>query len=157
MLCRRGRVKVARVVEYYVRNVLIAFVMASSLTALFNGAHFNWMAVEVFGVSLFFVGAFFVNLVIADDIRHIFLRVFRYDKRPDPRALWQVGIGALLFTVQLGFVEVFMRAWMAPELGGMPLYVVFSFMNAFLLTVFYEEFFYEERENVHVYKFKKLK
>lgn len=149
--------KVARLVEYYVRNVLIAFVMASSLTALFNGAQFDWMAAEVFGVSLFFIGAFFVNLCIADDVRHVFLRVFRYDKRPDPRALWQVGIGALFFTVQLSVVEVFIPAWMAPTLGGMPLYIVFSFMNAFLMTVIYEELFYEAPENVQAYKFKKLK
>lgn len=149
--------KVARVVEYYVRNVLIAFMMASSLTALFNGAHFEWMSTQIFGVSLFFIGAFAVNLLIANDVQRICAHVFRYEKRPDPRALWQVGIGALLFTVQLGFVEVFMRAWMAPELGGMPLYIVFSFMNAFLLTVIYEELFYEEPEKVQAYKFKKLK
>ncbi|MBS7345867.1 MAG: DNA polymerase I [Caryophanon sp.] len=149
--------KVARIVEKYVRHVLIAFVMASSLTALFNGAHFEWMSVQVFGVSLFFIGAFAVNLLIADEVLRICVHVFRYEKRPDPRALWQVGIGALLFTVQLGFVEVFMRAWMAPELGGMPLYIVFSFMNAFLATVMYEELFYEEPEKVQAYKFKKLK
>lgn len=146
-----------RVTEFYVRNVLVAFMMASSLTALFNGTSFAFMEAKVFGIPLFFIGAFIVNLVIASDIRLAVYKLFRYDKRPDPRALWQVGIGALFFTVQLGFVEVFMRSWMAPELGGMPLYIVLSFMNAFLATVVYEELFYTAPEKVQAYKFKKLK
>lgn len=148
---------VARKVEHYVRNGLIAFMMASSLTALFNGTQFGFMEANVFGVSIFFIAAWMLNYVIADDIRMAVNKVFRYEKRPDPRALWQVGMGALFFTVQIGFVEVFMRSWMSADLGGMPLYIVFAFMNAFLITVVYEELFYEAPEKLQAYKFKKLK
>ena len=81
---------------------------------------------------------------IAEDVRHSFKKVLKFDQRKDQRPIWQVGIGMIFFFSQVGAVEVFARNLMAFDLGGMPLYFVFSFMNAFLLTVIYEELVFEK-------------
>ena len=52
----------------------------------------------------------------------------------------------LFYFTQVGFVEIFMRALMVPSLDGMPLYLVISFLNAFLMTVIYQEIFYDNKE-----------
>ena len=118
--------------------------MATSLTALMQGAKFSFITVTVLGIPVFFIMMYFLCFSIATDVRLILKKVFWYDKRQDPRAIWQVGIGMLFFFAQVGFVEVFWRASMVYQLGGMPLYLVFAFMNAFMMTIIYEELFYQE-------------
>ena len=39
---------------------------------------------------------------------------------------------------------VFSTELTQPKLGGMPLFLVFAFMNAFIMTVIYEEVFYRK-------------
>ena len=58
------------------------------------------------------------------------------------------GIGMLFYFSQVSFVEIFMRPLMIPSLDGMPLYLVISFLNAFLLTVIYQEIFYDKKQQV---------
>ena len=140
--------------EYGFRHVLIAFCMATSITALMQGAQFDFIDYDFFGVPLFFIVMFVLSLFIAVDVRLSFQKVLWYHKREDKRPIWQVGIGMLFFFTQVGAVEVFFRSLMPFQLGGMPLYLIFAFMNAFLLTVIYEELFYQEEQS---FKFKKLK
>lgn len=138
-----------------IQQVLIAFIMASSVAALFNQTNFEWAKFGYFNISLLFIVIFIVSLIVAEDVRNSFKKVLWFDKREDKRPIWQVGIGMIFFFTQIGFVEVFARGFMQFDLGGMPLYCVFAFMNAFLLTVIYEEIFYvEEKTVVQTAKFK---
>ncbi|MER2106207.1 MAG: DNA polymerase I [Solibacillus sp.] len=138
-----------------IQNGLIAFIIASSVTALFNQTDFAWVTAGIFHISFLFIAIFAVSLVVAEDVRNSFKKVLWFDKREDKRPIWQVGIGMIFFFAQIGFVEVFARGLMPFNLSGMPLYCIFAFMNAFLLTVIYEEIFYvEDRTVVQTVKFK---
>ena len=141
-----------------IQNVLVAFIMASSMAALFNSTDFGWAQVGIFNISVLFIAIFGFSLFIAEDVRHSFKKVLWFEKRKDKLPIWQVGVGMIFFFAQIGFVEVFTRGLMSFNLGGMPLYLVFGFMNAFLATVIYQELFYvEEKDVVENFKFKKLK
>ena len=131
--------------------------MAASVSAWFTQADFSIMKIELFTIPVFFLIVYALCLVIAEDVRDSFKKVLWFDKRRDKRPIWQVGVGMIFFFAQIGFVETFARELMPFNLGGMPLYIVFSFMNAFLLTVIYEEIFYEEDNHPEKYKFDKLK
>ena len=131
--------------------------MAASVSAWFTQADFSIMNIELFTIPVFFLIVYALCLVIAEDVRNSFKKVLWFDKRKDKRPIWQVGVGMIFFFAQIGFVETFARELMPFDLGGMPLYIVFSFMNAFLLTVIYEEIFYVEDNNTEKYKFNKLK
>lgn len=139
----------------WIQNSLVAFIMASSVTALFNQTDFAWVTAGIFHIQYVFIAIFAVSLFIADDVRDSFKKVLWFDKREDKRPIWQVGVGMIFFFTQIGFVEVFARGLMSFNLDGMPLYCIFAFMNAFLLTVIYEEVFYvEDRTVVQTIKFK---
>ena len=131
--------------------------MAASVSAWFTQADFSIMKIELFTIPVFFLIIYVLCLVIAEDVRDSFKKVLWFDKRRDKRPIWQVGVGMIFFFAQIGFVETFARELMPFNLGGMPLYIVFSFMNAFLLTVIYEEIFYVEDNSTEKYKFNKLK
>ena len=140
-----------------IQNVLLSFAMAASVSAWFTQADFSIMKIELFTIPVFFLIVYALCLVIAEDVRDSFKKVLWFDKRRDKRPIWQVGVGMIFFFAQIGFVETFARELMPFNLGGMPLYIVFSFMNAFLLTVIYEEIFYVEDNSTEKYKFNKLK
>ena len=140
-----------------IQNVLLSFAMAASVSAWFTQADFSIMNIELFTIPVFFLIVYGLCLVIAEDVRNAFKKVLWFDKRKDKRPIWQVGVGMIFFFAQIGFVETFARELMPFNLGGMPLYIVFSFMNAFLLTVVYEEIFYVEESSTEKYKFDKLK
>ena len=91
-----------------------------------------------------------LSLIVAEDVRNSFKKVFHYEERKNKRSIWQVGVGMIFYFAQVGIVEVFFRSFMIYELGGMPLYLVFAFLNAFLMTVIYEEIFYkkETKQNI---------
>lgn len=131
--------------------------MAASVSAWFTQADFSIMNIELFTIPVFFLIVYALCLVIAEDVRNSFKKVLWFDKRKDKRPIWQVGVGMIFFFAQIGFVETFARELMPFNLGGMPLYIVFSFMNAFLLTVIFEEIFYVEDNSTEKYKFNKLK
>lgn len=141
----------------WIQNVLLAFVMATSMTALYSPTSFSWVKTEIYHIPVMFLIMFFVTLFIAEDVRNIFKKVFKFETREDKRPIWQVGVGMIFYFAQVGAVEVFLRSLMTPNLGGMPLYLVISFLNAFLLTVIYEEIFYIEEPQNQNYKFKKLR
>ena len=116
------------------------------------------MKASIYNIPVLFIVLMFVGIIIAEDVRNSFKKVLWFEKRKDKRPIWQVGIGMIFYFAQVGFVEVFARGLMTYDLGGMPLYLVFSFLNAFLLTVIFEEIFYkEDRKSTTNYKFKKLK
>lgn len=140
-----------------IQNVLLAFVMATSVTGWFQQAQFAILDIQVLHIPVFLVAIFILSLFIADDVRHSFKKVLWFDKRPEKRPIWQVGIGMIFFFAQIGFVEIFARGLMVHALDGMPLYIIFSFMNAFLATVIFEEIFYKEERTAAQFKFKKLK
>ena len=140
-----------------IQNVLLSFAMAASVSAWFIQADFSIMKIELFTIPVFFLIVYALCLVIAEDVRNSFKKVLWFDKRKDKRPIWQVGVGMIFFIAQIGFVETFARELMPFDLGGMPLYIVFSFMNAFLLTVIFEEIFYVEENHTEKYKFNKLK
>jgi len=140
-----------------IQNVLLSFAMAASVSAWFTQADFSIMNIELFTIPVFFLIVYGLCLVIAEDVRDAFKKVLWFDKRKDKRPIWQVGVGMIFFFAQIGFVETFARELMPFNLGGMPLYIVFSFMNAFLLTVIFEEIFYVEDNSTEKYKFNKLK
>ena len=145
-------------VSKYLQNSLLAFVMACSVTAWFNMADFSMMTIEIFHIPVVWIVLFILCVGVAEDVRNAFKKVLWFEKRSDKRPIWQVGIGMILFFAQVSFVETFMRSWMGADLGGMPLYLIFSFMNAFLLTIIYEEIFYvEQTPEPEKVKFKKLK
>ncbi|BDH62569.1 hypothetical protein MTP04_26990 [Lysinibacillus sp. PLM2] len=128
----------------YFQNCLVAIMMACSVTALFSSTSFTWLKIEIFHIPLLFIFIFLLSLFISEEVRNSFKKVLKFDKRKDKRPIWQVGVGMIFFFVQVGLVEVFFRPLMGYDLGGMPLYIVFAFMNAFLATVIYEEIFYEK-------------
>ena len=140
-----------------IQNVLLSFAMAASVNAWFIQADFSIMNIELFNIPVFFLFVYVLCLIIAEDVRNSFKKVLWFDKRKDKRPIWQVGVGMIFFFAQIGFVETFARELMPFNLDGMPLYIVFSFMNAFLLTVIFEEIFYVEDNNTEKYKFNKLK
>ena len=140
-----------------IQNVLLSFAMAASVNAWFIQADFSIMNIELFNIPVFFLFVYALCLIIAEDVRNSFKKVLWFEKRKDKRPIWQVGIGMIFFFAQIGFVETFARQLMPFHLDGMPLYIVFSFMNAFLLTVIYEEIFYVEEDPTEKYKFNKLK
>nr|WP_232337036.1 DNA polymerase I [Lysinibacillus timonensis] len=131
----------------YFQNCLIAIMMACSVTALFSSTSFSWAKVEILQIPVLFIITLVVSLFISEDVRNSFKKVCKFEKRDDKRPIWEVGIGMIFFFVQVGLVEVFFRSFMELNLGGMPLYIIFSFMNAFLATVIYEEFVYHSLFN----------
>lgn len=139
-----------------IQNFLLSFAMAASVFAWLDQAHVRIVNYELLNIPIFFIVLMALSFVIAEDVRNSFKKVLRFEQRQDKRSLWQVGIGMIFFITQIGFVELFARQLMPFNLGGMPLYIVFSFMNAFLLTVIYEEIFYKE-EKIDPFRFKKLK
>lgn len=141
-----------------IQNSLIAFIMATSVTALFFQSNIDFMKVEILNIPVIFIVILVLSFFIAEDVRDSFKKVLWFEKREDKRPIWQVGIGMIFYFSQIGFVEVFARGLMHYDLAGMPMYVIIPFLNAFLLTVIFEEIFYEEkRDTVENYKFKKLK
>ena len=141
-----------------IQNTLIAFIMATSVTALFFQSNIQFMNGTIFHIPVLFMAIFSLSLFVAEDVRNSFKKVLWFEKRKDKRPIWQVGVGMIFFFTQIGFVEVFARGWMHYHLAGMPMYVILSFLNAFLLTVIFEEIFYEEkRDTKEQFKFKKLK
>lgn len=141
-----------------IQNTLIAFIMATSVTALYFQSNFQFMKAEIFHIPVLFIAIFIVSLFVAEDVRNSFKKVLWFEKRKDKRPIWQVGIGMIFYFTQIGFVEVFARGLMPYDLAGMPMYVIIPFLNAFLLTVIFEEIFYDEkRDTVEQFKFKKLK
>lgn len=131
--------------------------MATSVLAWFHQAQFDIVNYKLFNIPIFFVVLMACCFVIAEDVRNAFKKVLKFEERQEKRPIWQVGIGMIFFFTQIGFVELFARQLMPYNLDGMPLYIVFSFMNAFLLTVIYEEIFYKEEMLIDRYRFKKLK
>ena len=129
-----------------IQNTLISFIMASSVTAWYLNIPIEWLHIKLFHIPLIWAVLFIFCLFVANDIRYAFQKVLWYEKRTDKLPIWQVGIGMLFYFTQVGFVEIFMRALMVPSLDGMPLYLVISFLNAFLLTVIYQEIFYDNKE-----------
>jgi len=128
----------------WIQNILLAVIMSSSLTALFFSTPYAFLKIKVLQIPVIMVVFFILSILVAEDVRNSFKKVFRYEQRKDKRSIWQVGVGMLFYFSQVGIVEVFFRSWMEPELGGMPLYLVISFLNAFIMTVIYEEIFYVE-------------
>jgi len=126
----------------YIQNSLVAIMMACSVTGLFNSTSFSWAKTEIIHIPILFILILIGSLLISEDVRNSFKKVLKFEKREDKRPIWEVGVGMIFFFVQVGLVEVFFRSLMTPDLGGMPLYIIFSFMNAFLATVIYEEIFY---------------
>lgn len=141
-----------------IQNSLLAFIMATSVTAMYFQTTINFMKTEIFHIPILFIVIFALSLLIAEDVRNSFKKVLWFEKREDKRPIWQVGIGMIFYFTQVGFVEVFARGLMPYDLAGMPMYLIIPFLNAFLLTVIFEEIFYEEtKEVVQNFKFKKLK
>ncbi|MFP7199931.1 DNA polymerase I [Lysinibacillus halotolerans] len=132
----------------WIQNVLLAFIMSCSMTALFSSTPYFWMKLNIFHIPIVFIVVFCLTIGIAEDVRNSFKKVFKFEKRKDKRPIWEVGVGMIFFFSQVGFVEVFGLHLMGYELGGMPLYFVFAFMNAFLLTVIYEELFYPKQSKI---------
>ncbi|MBD8037476.1 MULTISPECIES: DNA polymerase I [Solibacillus] len=138
-----------------IQNSLIAFIMATSVTALFYQTNLSFMKVEIYHIPILFIVILLLSAFIAEDVRNSFKKVLWFEKREDKRPIWQVGVGMIFYFSQIGFVEVFARGLMQYDLGGMPMYIIIPFLNAFLLTVIFEEIFYKEEKNsVHVVKFK---
>ncbi|WP_445478066.1 DNA polymerase I [Lysinibacillus irui] len=129
-------------ISTWLQNLGIACSIASLLTLFFRLSEFSWMLRTVYHIPVFFVSIFLVSIVIADDVRNLFKKLFWYEKRKVQRPIWQVGIGFIFFLAQISTVMVFGQELTQPQLGGMPLFLVFAFMNAFILTVIYEEIFY---------------
>lgn len=128
----------------WIQNTLLAVVMASSITAIFSKTPYALMKIEWFQVPVLFIVMFICSLIVAEDVRNSFKKVFRFENRENKRSIWQVGVGMIFYFTQVGIVEVFFRPFMMYDLGGMPLYLVIAFLNAFLITVIYEEIFYKE-------------
>ncbi|MFJ8237220.1 DNA polymerase I [Ureibacillus sp. NPDC094379] len=127
----------------WIQNLLLAFVMSCSMTALYSLTPYSWMKADIFNIPVLFIILIPLTLLISEDVRFSFKKVLKFEKRKDQRPIWQVGIGMIFYFAQVGAIEVFFRSLMSYNLGGMPLYLVFAFINAFLLTVIYEEIFYK--------------
>jgi len=117
------------------------------MTGLYSSTPYAFLNIKLFQIPVLFIIIFILSIFVAEDLRNSFKKVFRYEQRENKRSIWQVGVGMIFYFTQVGIVEVFFRPWMEPELGGMPLYLVIAFLNAFLLTIIYEEIFYEEKIN----------
>lgn len=129
-------------VNQLIQNILLAFIMSCSITSIFKATPYTWLKAEVIHIPLLFIVMFGLSLFVVEDVRNSFKKVLKFETRKDKRPIWQVGVGMIFFFTQVGTIEVFARSLMVHNLGGMPLYLVFAFMNAFLLTVIYEEIFY---------------
>ena len=141
-----GVIVVKLQISKWLQNLGIACSIASLFTLFFRLSDFAWITKSVYHIPVFFVILFLLGLVIAEDVRKIFKRIFLYEKRKVKRPIWQVGIGFIIFLAQIGTVMVFNTELTHPQLGGMPLFLVFAFMNAFILTVIYEEIFYRKEK-----------
>lgn len=137
-------------ISMWLQNMGIACSIASLFTLFFRLTDFEWVTKSVFYIPVFFVIVFVLGLVIAEDVRKVFKKMFWYDKRRVQHPIWQVGIGFIFFLAQIGAVLVFSVELTKPALGGMPLFIVFAFMNAFMLTVIYEEIFYRKDKSNEV-------
>jgi len=137
-----GVVAVKLQIHVWFQNLGIACSIASLFTLFFRLSDFAWVTKSVYYIPVFFIIIFFMSMMIADDIRNIFKKLFWYEKRKIKRPIWQVGIGFIFFLAQISTVMVFSQELTHPQLGGMPLFLVFAFMNSFILTVIYEEIFY---------------
>ncbi|MEK4255050.1 MULTISPECIES: DNA polymerase I [Ureibacillus] len=131
----------------WIQNTLLAVIMACSMTALYFSTPYAFLKIKLFHIPVLFIIIFIFSIIIAEDVRNSFKKVFRFNNRDNKRSIWQVGVGMIFYFTQVGIVEVFFRSWMEPELGGMPLYLVIAFLNAFIMTVIYEEIFYFEEMN----------
>ncbi|KGR76801.1 hypothetical protein [Ureibacillus sinduriensis] len=129
-------------VNQLIQNILLAFIMSCSITSIFKATPYTWLKAEVIHIPLLFIVMFGLSLLVVEDVRNSFKKVLKFESRKDKRPIWQVGVGMIFYFTQVGLIEVFARSLMVYNLGGMPLYLVFAFMNAFLLTVIYEEIFY---------------
>ncbi|GLC88321.1 DNA polymerase I [Lysinibacillus piscis] len=125
----------------WLQNIGIACSISSFITFLFRLSDFAWLTTTIYHIPIFFSIIFLASLLIAEDVRKACKKLFFYEKRQDKRPIWQVGIGAIIFVAQIGIVLVFYTKMTQFQLGGMPLFLVFAFMNAFLATVIYEEVF----------------
>ncbi len=137
-----GVIAVKLRISTWLQNVGIACSIASLLTLFFRLSDFAWMTKSVYHIPVFFASIFLVSIIIANDVRNLFKRLFWYEKRKVKRPIWQVGIGFIFFLAQISAVMVFSKELTQPQLGGMPLFLVFAFMNAFILTIIYEEIFH---------------
>ncbi|MFJ5791590.1 DNA polymerase I [Lysinibacillus sp. NPDC093197] len=132
----------------WLQNLGIACSIASLFTLFFRITDFAWVTKSVYYIPVFFVILFLLGLVIAEDVRKVFKKMFWYEKRKEKRPIWQVGIGFIFFLSQIGVIMVFSTGLTHLKLGGMPLFFVIAFMNAFIMTVIYEEIFHrKERVN----------
>jgi len=147
-----GVIVVKLQISKWLQNLGIACSIASLFTLFFRLADFEWITKSVYHIPVFFVVLFLLSLVIAEDVRKIFKRIFWYEKRKVKRPIWQVGIGFIFFLAQISTVMVFDTELTHPKLGGMPMFLVFAFMNAFILTVIYEEIFYRKEKTNKVSK-----
>ncbi|WP_260982740.1 DNA polymerase I [Lysinibacillus fusiformis] len=129
-------------ISTWLQNLGISCSIASLLTLFFRLSDFAWMTKSVYHIPVFFVSIFLVSIIIANDVRNLFKKLFWYEKRKVKRPIWQVGIGFIFFLAQISVVMVFSKELTQPQLGGMPLFLVFGFMNAFILTIIYEEIFH---------------
>jgi len=137
-------------ISTWLQNLGIACSIASLFTLFFRISDFAWVTKSVYYIPLFFVVLFLLGLVIADDVRKAFKKIFWYEKRQEKRAIWQVGIGFIFFLAQIGMVMVFSTELTHIKLGGMPIFFVFAFMNAFIMTVIYEELFNRKERTKNV-------
>lgn len=137
-----------RNVSRTIQNILIAFIMGTSIMGIYNGISVAWIKTSFYHIPVLFIIIFIASLFIADDVRNSFKKVLWYNKREDKLPIWQVGIGMLFYFTQVGFVEVFMRTWMEHALAGMPMYLVISFLNSFLFTVIFQEIFYFDKKSM---------
>ncbi|WP_107949871.1 DNA polymerase I [Lysinibacillus parviboronicapiens] len=131
-------------ISTWLQNLGIACSMASLFTLFFRITDFAWVTKSVYYIPVFFVVLVLLGLVIAEDVRKAFKKIFWYEKRKVQRPIWQVGVGFIFFLAQIGTVMVFSTELTQPELGGMPLFLVIAFMNAFIMTVIYEEIFFRK-------------
>ena len=51
-----------------IQNVLMAFIMASSVTALYDSTSFEWVEIGIFNISLLFIAILFFYLISTLDI-----------------------------------------------------------------------------------------
>ncbi len=137
-----GVIAVKLRISTWLQNLGISCSIASLLTLFFRLSDFAWMTKSVYHIPVFFVSIFLVSIIIANDVRNLFKKLFWYEKRKVKRPIWQVGIGFIFFLAQISVVMVFSKELTQPQLGGMPLFLVFGFMNAFILTIIYEEIFH---------------
>ncbi len=139
-----GVIAVKLQISTWLQNLGIACSMASLFTLFFRITDFAWVTKSVYYIPVFFVVLVLLGLVIAEDVRKAFKKMFWYEKRKVQRPIWQVGVGFIFFMAQIGTVMVFSSELTQPELGGMPLFLVIAFMNAFIMTVIYEEIFFRK-------------